>query len=269
MRRYKIVTCTLLILSVFSFVLAAPVPVQEVREARADAVGGGENVIIGSGKRGEEGEQLMQSWEQQKQEGSSYWSTAPWRGSSSAPASGTRPNPSFSSGGREAPLLSTTGGIHVPWNPLAEDNTNLLQPGTSTEIQPASLSNAKSVSWNPSKNVLLPSGGVYAEKLQPDTKPPQLSITGTGLSQKPPGGVANLIQPGVSTEIQPASLGKPKSVSWTPTKPEVIPPSGDTPTQNLQSSSSFPSRPSRPSRRPKSLFQKIVSKLASKLKFKP
>lgn len=217
MRQYKIVACILLILSAFGFVLAAPVPVQEVREARANAEGGGENVIIGSGKRGEEdGEPLMQSWAQQKQVSSSYWSTAPWRGSSSAP-SGTRPNPSFSSGGREAPLLSTSGGIKVPWNPLAEDDTNLM-------IQP-----------------------------------------GTGLSQKP-GGVANLIQPGVPTEIQPASLSKSKSVSWVPTKPEVIPPSGDIPTQKLQSPSPLPSRPSRP---PKSLFQKIVSKLMGKFKSKP
>ena len=53
MRRYKIVAGILLILSVFSFGLAAPVPVQEVREACAAAVNGGENVIIGSGKRAE------------------------------------------------------------------------------------------------------------------------------------------------------------------------------------------------------------------------
>jgi hypothetical protein len=170
MRRYKIVARILLILSVFGFVLAAPVAVQEIREARADAVGGGENVIIGSGKRGEDDESLMQSWGKQKQEMSSYWSTTQWKGSSSAPKypSGTRPDPSFSSGGREAPLLSTSGGTKVPWNPWAEDNTNLIQPGTSTathpgtstEIQPASLSKAKSVSWGPSKVVLLPSGDI-------------------------------------------------------------------------------------------------------------
>jgi hypothetical protein len=54
MRRYKIVACILLILSVFGFVLAAPVAVQEVREACADAaVDAGDNVITGSGKRAE------------------------------------------------------------------------------------------------------------------------------------------------------------------------------------------------------------------------
>ena len=51
--RYKLVACVLLILSVFGFVLAAPVAVQEVCEACVDAVDGGENVIIESGKRAE------------------------------------------------------------------------------------------------------------------------------------------------------------------------------------------------------------------------
>jgi hypothetical protein len=276
MCQYKTVACILLLLSVFGFVLAAPVAIQEVREAHADAVGGRENVIIGPGKRGGgDDEPLMQSWEQQEKDMSSYWSTAPWRGSSSAPkyASGTRPNPSFSSGGREAPPLSTPGGIKAPWNPFAEDDTNLIQPGTSTaiqpgtssEIQPASLSKAKSVSWNPSKEVILPWGGVSVEELQPGAKPPQLSITGAGLSQKP-GGVDNLIQPGVSTEIQPASLRKSKSVSWPPTKPDVRPPSGDIPTQIPQPPLPLPSGPSGP---PKSRFKKVVSKLIGKLKFKP
>ena len=54
MRRYKIVACIILILSVFSFVLAAPVAVQEVRDTRADAVDDGGNVIIGLGERAEE-----------------------------------------------------------------------------------------------------------------------------------------------------------------------------------------------------------------------
>ncbi|KAN0108984.1 hypothetical protein V8E52_009767 [Russula decolorans] len=80
MRRYKIVACILLILSVFGFVHAVPVAVQEVREACAHAVDRGKNVIIGSGKRAETQEE---------------------EGSSSAPnyASGTNPNPSVSSGG--------------------------------------------------------------------------------------------------------------------------------------------------------------------------
>jgi hypothetical protein len=153
MRRYKIVACILLILSVFGFVLAAPVAVQEVREARVDAVGGGENVIIGSRKRGDsedDAEPLLKSWAKTQQQASSYLSSAPWKGSSSsAPnyASGTRLNPSFSSGKSKLPLLSASGGTELSWNPKGE--ANLIQPGTSTGIRPASSSEAKKVSWAP------------------------------------------------------------------------------------------------------------------------
>jgi hypothetical protein len=228
MRRYKIDACILLILSVFGFVLAAPVAVQEVREACADAaVDGDENVIIGWGKRADEEEPLLQWWAQAQKGSSSYWSTAPWKyhGSSSAPnyASGTRwdLNPSFSPGGSKPPPLSTSGGTEVPSNPLAEGEAKLIQPGTSTEIQPASLSKAKSgtwapnnnkpaslsksksVSWAPSRTVVLPSGSIHTEMLEPEKKPPQLSITdGTELSLKPEA-EAKLIQPETSTDIQP------------------------------------------------------------------
>jgi hypothetical protein len=60
MRRYKIVTCIFLILSIFSFVLAAPVAVREVREACTNEVGGGDNLKNGLGKRiGEEEESSL------------------------------------------------------------------------------------------------------------------------------------------------------------------------------------------------------------------
>ncbi|KAI0283679.1 hypothetical protein BGY98DRAFT_951274 [Russula aff. rugulosa BPL654] len=111
MRRYKIVTC-ILILSVFSVVLAAPVAVQEVREAGADAVDGGDEVIIGLGKRtgGQEEESQL-----------------PLQGSTSIPndESRTRPNPSFSPGESRTELS---------WN--SEGQANVIQPGTLTEIQP-------------------------------------------------------------------------------------------------------------------------------------
>jgi hypothetical protein len=119
MRRYKIVACILLILSDFGFVLAAPVAIQEVREAWVDAVGGDENVIIELGKRtefAEEEEPLLHSWKQQKASASEYWQSTPWRHqvSSSVPkyASGTNPNPSFS-GESKPPLLSTSGGTEL------------------------------------------------------------------------------------------------------------------------------------------------------------
>ena len=173
MRRYKIVTCILLIFSVFGPVLAAPAAIQEVREVYADTVDGGKNVIIGSGKRAksEEEQPLLKSWAQEQwaQEQAvtapSNWKTIPWpdHAPSSAPdyAGGTRPNPSFSSGGSKPPLLSTSAEIELPPNP--EGKAELIQPGVPTEIQPASSSMSK------------------------------------------------LIQPGVSTEIQPASSSMSKS----------------------------------------------------------
>ena len=119
MRRYKIVTC-ILILSVFSFVLAAPVAVQEVREAGADAVDGGDEVITGLGKRtgGQEESQL------------------PLQGSTSTSndESGTRPNPSILPGESKSQLLSTSGRTELSWN--SEGEANVIRPGTLTEIQP-------------------------------------------------------------------------------------------------------------------------------------
>jgi hypothetical protein len=176
MRRYKIVACILLILSVFSFVLAAPVAVQEAREACADVVDGGDNVIIGSGKRADvQEEDPLLAQAQQDPSSSSDWRSTPSQdqGSSSAPnyASGTHPNPSLSSGDSKPSLLSTSGGTKVLWNPLAEGGANLIQPGTSTEIQPASSSNRKSVSWAPEREVRLPSGEMYSEMLPPDVEP--------------------------------------------------------------------------------------------------
>src|SRR5882757_4647348 len=58
MRRYKLAIHILVILSVFNsvLVLAAPVLVQEVREAGTDVAGGGEDVVIMLGKRGGSGE---------------------------------------------------------------------------------------------------------------------------------------------------------------------------------------------------------------------
>jgi hypothetical protein len=107
MRRYKIVACIILLLSVSNFVLAAPIAVQEVCEACADAVDGGENVKIGSGKRAD-------SENQEEPSSSSYWRSQD-QGSSSAPnyASGTHLNPSFSSGESKPPLLSISGGTEL------------------------------------------------------------------------------------------------------------------------------------------------------------
>jgi hypothetical protein len=104
MRLYKMAACIFPILSVFSFVLAAPVAVQEIREACADAVDGGKYAIIGSGKRAEvdvEEEDPLLAQAQQEPSSSDLQSTpSQHQGSSSASnyATGTPPNPSFSSG---------------------------------------------------------------------------------------------------------------------------------------------------------------------------
>ncbi|KAI0277933.1 hypothetical protein BGY98DRAFT_573950 [Russula aff. rugulosa BPL654] len=173
MRRYKIVACILLILSVFNSVLAAPVAVQEVREACADAVDASDALIIGSGKRANEEEDPLLA---QAQQGSSLrlrpsgWTSLP---QGSLPpglasvlnyVSGTDPNPSFSSEG-EAKLIQP--GPLTGIQPASSIKAKLIQPGPSTGIQPASSSKAKSVSWAPWKEVKLPSGRIKNTMLVP------------------------------------------------------------------------------------------------------
>jgi hypothetical protein len=99
MRPYKIVARILLILSVFSLVLAAPIAVREVRGARADAVDRDNNVIIEVGKRGGAVDPPVASsspswfWK--------VWNPSPKSSSAPNDGSGTRPNPSSSSGERK------------------------------------------------------------------------------------------------------------------------------------------------------------------------
>jgi hypothetical protein len=168
------VACIPLILSVFSFVLAAPVPVREVREARTDAVvEGDENMIIVPGKRAARGnphegpeEDLYPpdlsdtEWGNPHEEveedlyppdlSDTAWGTPPHQ-SPSAPdyVSGSHPDIDMpSSGGSKSPLLSTTpGGTEVPL-----DSEGAFTPGTTTENQPASSSKTKKVNfWHTTK----------------------------------------------------------------------------------------------------------------------
>ena len=170
MRRCNIAACILLTLSVFSFVLAAPVAVREAGKTCVDGV----DVNVGLGKRVDvQEEDRFKKWlddlDQAQQEPSEEvpWST-PSQGQSSslAPtyASGTHPNPPSSPGESKSPLLSTSGRAELSWNP--EGETKLIQPGTLTEIKPASSSNPKSVSWASSKKVQLPSGKSITLPLQ-------------------------------------------------------------------------------------------------------
>src|SRR6266852_6755879 len=149
--RFKIVVCTLLILSVFSFVLAYPIPKREVREAGTDAAEGGENVISVSGKR------------RAPRGNNPYGSDSHWSGSESesdtewwTPESKPLPAPSGSHPGVDMPsssslrseslfskVWSTLGGPakKVSWGPVTdmEDGTEVperAKPGTTTENHP-------------------------------------------------------------------------------------------------------------------------------------
>jgi hypothetical protein len=191
------VACIPLILSVFSFVLAAPVPVREVREARTDAVvEGDENMIIVPGKRAARGNPHEGPEEDlyPPDLSDTEWGTPPHQ-SPSAPdyVSGSHPDIDMpSSGESKSPLLSTTpGGTEVPL-----DSEGAFTPGTTTENQPASSSKTKKVDfWHttkvhffdpdlsprpedqstsssetaPSNKVLLPSGEITSEQLPPES----------------------------------------------------------------------------------------------------
>jgi hypothetical protein len=195
--QFKMVACIPLILSVFSFVLAAPVPVREVREARTDAVvEGDENMIIVPGKRAARGNPHEGPEEDlyPPDLSDTEWGTPPHQ-SPSAPdyVSGSHPDIDMpSSGGSKSPLLSTTpGGTEVPL-----DSEGAFTPGTTTENQPASSSKTKKVNfWHttkvhffdpdlspppehqstsssetaPSNKVLLPSGEITSEQLPPES----------------------------------------------------------------------------------------------------
>jgi hypothetical protein len=190
--RYKIVACILLILSVFSFVLAAPVPVGEVREACADAVEGDENVIIVSGKRAPRGNPYDREGSDSDSD-TEWWTPPPKSSPAVGHASGSHPGvdmPSSSSGGSESPLL-TPGGTEVPLDPEGAS-----KPGTTTENQPVSSSEAKSVSWGHTNKVLF-----FHD--EPD-----------GLGLPPPHPDVGMLSSPTTTEDQPASSSGAKSVSW-------------------------------------------------------
>ncbi|KAF8490078.1 hypothetical protein F5888DRAFT_1138731 [Russula emetica] len=138
--RYNIVAWILLILSVFSFVLAAPVPVREVCADAAEGLGG-ENVIIVSEKRAA-------------------------RGTDSDSDSDTEWEPAYKStsyryvdGGNtgvDTPSSSLSGSVPPPRSGETEvplDPEGAFNPGTTTGNQPASSSNPKKVHWGPTTKV--------------------------------------------------------------------------------------------------------------------
>jgi hypothetical protein len=166
MRRYKLAVHILVILSVFNFMpaLAGPVPVQEVREACADVADEGEDVVIVSGKRAEEG-QDPGSPGSSSGSGSWYYEWTPgsqdsgtWRhvwtpgsqvsGSMSVQLSTSPQHPPGSpsasddanqlpSGEMQKPPYAS-GGTELPWYSKNSGGVNQVQPGTMNKLQPAS-----------------------------------------------------------------------------------------------------------------------------------
>jgi hypothetical protein len=152
--QYKIVACILLILSVFSVVLAAPVPAQEVRGACADAVERGENVIIvsekralgGSPNKGAESDYPHDLSDTESDlfsidlepPSSSGTKSVSWAPTTKVHFYDEEPLP-FPP---PSPKASTPGGA-----PL--DTEGASKPGITTENQPPSSSGTKSASWGP------------------------------------------------------------------------------------------------------------------------
>ena len=150
MPRYKLAIHILVIFSVFIFVpvLAAPVAIQEVREACADVVDGGEDMIIVSGKRSEEGQDRLTQASQGQGSTSVQLST---QGSSSTSdyASGVHQEtinptrlpdemqrPPYARGGTELPWYSSDGTErHLIFS--GRSGAQQVQPGTTSKLQPA------------------------------------------------------------------------------------------------------------------------------------
>jgi hypothetical protein len=150
--RYIMVARILLILPVFSFVLAAPVPVRKVPDAYADAVDVDENVIIVSRKRADP--YIDSEWDRSDPEWLTWTpSTKPSSASDASGSSDGVPSPSSSPTGSKLPLnpLSTPGETKMPLDP-----EGALKSGSTTEIQPASSSGTKSVSWGHTTKVTFP-----------------------------------------------------------------------------------------------------------------
>jgi hypothetical protein len=243
--RYKIVACILLLLSVFSLMLAAPVHVREVREAHADAVEGVENVIIVSEKRAPGGN--LSPIEDEDEDLFSI-DLSPQSPSTPDHASESLPGvdmPSSPSGGSKSPLwskVSTPGAAGGTEVPLGSEKTTSIKPlplppgrekylakvaaqqSPSSEIEHASLSSYFDPPHLSPPSASTPdhaSGSHPGVDMPPSpsggSKSPLLSTPGgTEVPLDPEGA----FKPGTSTGNQRASSDKdPKKVNfWHTTK---------------------------------------------------
>jgi hypothetical protein len=219
MRRYKLAVHILVILSVFNFVpvFAAPVAVQAMREACADVAEGGDDVIIVSGKRAEEGQDPLT----QASPGQSTSVQLPTPGSQSTSgyANGvhqetTNPiqQPSSASGDiRRPPYASSQ--TELPWYSSGDTGPHLLTPdrGGVQQVQPGTTSKPLP-SWSVRTKTQPPSsasGDVqrppYALGSPGGTEPPWYSSDDTRPHLLTPGrGGVQQVQPGTTSKPLPS-----------------------------------------------------------------
>lgn len=242
--QYKLVAW-ILILSIFSFVLAAPVLVREVREACANAMEGDGEVIIVSEKRATKLETIEEEPDLYppelsgpiKEESDLYppylSDTESWTPPPSPPQS---PSASVDASGNHP-------GVGMPSSPPAGSTSPLSSKvlstpgGTDAKIEPASSSGPR-VSWNPA----------------------------TKFNDEPvvrPGGTEASLDPGTTTEIESASSSRPR-VSWNPVTKITFP---DEPTLIFPPPSLPPSAPQQKGFLGK--MKSFLGKIGRKLKFRP
>ena len=190
--RFKIVACMLSILPAFIFVLATPIPVREVRDMRADAMEGDEDIIIVAGKRAPPEDPYDLT--------GSDLSGVEW-GASSTPGHDV----GLSSGGSASPLWSkvwsSPGGTEVP-EPWHQEGT--FKPDSTTENKPTSTSNIKTVQWGPTTENQLPSSSeAKAVQWGPTTK---VFMYAKDPLPSPPGREAYLAKLAAQTLPQPKSF---------------------------------------------------------------
>ena len=248
MCRYKLAVYILVMLSVFNFVpmLAAPVPVQEVRDASADVADGGEDVVIVLKKRaeekqgplsgltqaspgpGSESNYLSTSSQQPRGSSTSDYSSGIYQETTSpiqlpSSASGEMQRPPYASGGTELPWYSS-GEMRRP--PYASGGTELPWYSSGEVRRPPYASGGTELPW-------YSSGGM---------REPPYSPGGTEMPYPPDRGRNQLVQPGTSvrtktdkwvatTGIEPASssLGQITPASSS----RVLPPSGPPPLEQI------------------------------------
>ena len=229
MRWHKLAIHILVILSVFNFmpVLTAPMP---VREACANMVGGDEDLIIVMGKQAEE-EEVPRSWDQEVTQAPRTWSESGYLSTSLQLQPGSPLMSGDVSGVYQEtinpiqPPPSVTGGTELPWYSSGDTRMRLLipgrgrvqpvQPGTTSNIPPASSVRTKTNKWVPTTEVEAIQRPPYAFG---GTELPWYSSSDTAQRLSIPGrGSFQQVQPGTMSKIPPASSVRTKPNKWVPT----------------------------------------------------